>query len=591
MITIKKIKIAAIVTGIFTVAVGTGFLLFVPKEKIELTADGNKISWVNKSSRSTLGCKYYIYNDEFLVNKVTDESYILTKERLIDEVGPEKVKRVSINYGDKLVDVSWGDIEDLGSDNKISVELYNEKDKRVSYSNTVSVNFASGIKKYIVEFNGEEFEILNNTFEIKKSVLSDGITVAKLYAIDNRGNKGLTSTIPIYNYKVILSKEDDSLRYHIDDTTQSYTYRVILNGEDKGVIVNSDDLNRLLVDSKAPSAVNNVDFNFVDKRVNASWEDVIDNGSKYTVRIEASGNSYFNSAYSDDMEIEKRSDVKGYYYKVNKSSSYTITEKDIFTDKSDIDFNSEYGSYYLHIASIDNSDNISKTVSYKFTVKDPSIIEENNNSNTNEDTSSGNNDSTADNSSGNEENNSNNNSGEDTGTDISLEKEKMIKVMLVKEGSVTDDNYNKAMKIIGKLPYNIIKTINKENVSIYITNGEAEDLYKELTGNEIDSITGVFLYGTGKLVVISEASYMDSSLLHEMGHMIDYVLGGQSFKSSSSQFNEIYLKEKDSLIIDEYGKSTAYEYFAESFSAYYNNNYKLRVKSPETYNYLKEILA
>lgn len=594
----KRAKIIAAVSGIVVTGVGIVFFLLMPKEKIELTADGNNISWVNKSNKSTLGGKYYIYNDEFLVNKVTDESYFLTKEKLIDEVGPNKIDKAAINYGDKFVTISWEDVEDLGNDNKISVELYNEKERKVSYSNSVNVNFASGVKKYIVEFNGEEFEIFDNAFEIKKSALSYGITIVKVYAVDNRGNRGAVSSIPIYNYKIILSKEDDQLRYHIDDTTQNYTYRAIINGIDKGVIANSNELNELLLDDKAPLTIKNVEFNFVDKKVNANWKEVLDNGNDYIVRVEASGNSYFNSAYSDDMKIEKKSGVKGYYYAINKSSKYTVTNKDSFTDKSDIDFNSEYGDYYLHVASVDNLDNISKTTSHKFTVKDPSMVEEDKgtNTNTNEGTSSNNGNLNSDISTGG--GNLNDSSGDfnkDSNENLEPEnvknKEEMIKNILVKNGSVSSSNYNKAVNIINKLPYSIIKSIYKENAKIYITSGEAEDLCKELTGKKIDSITGVFLYGTGELIVISEVSYMDSSLLHEIGHMVDYILGGNNFKSSTSEFNKIYSEEKDTLLTDEYSKGSVYEYFAESFVMYYNNNYKLRVKSPKTYSYIKKLLT
>lgn len=589
----KKAKIIAATSGVVVTGLAACYLLLMPKEKIELIADGNNISWINKSNKSTLGCKYYIYNDEFLVNKVTDESYLLPKEKLIDEIGPDKIQKVTINYGDKFVTVTWKDVDDLGSDNEILVELYNEKERKISYSNSVNINFASGVKKYIVEFNGEEFEIFDNTFEIKKSLLSDGITIVKVYAVDNRGNKGIVSSMPIYNYKIILSKEDELLRYHIDDTTQNYTYRAVIDGVDKGVITNSDELNELLIDDKAPGVVKDVEFNFVDKKVNANWKDVSDNGNEYIVRLEASGNSYFNSAYSDDMKVERNSGLKGYYYAINKSSSYVVTNEDIFIDKSDIDFNSEYGDYYLHVASVDNSDNISKTTSFKFTVKDPTIIEEDKDSknDANKDTSSNDNDNTISTGGNNSNNNEGSNSNQSSESNTEKSKENMIKEILVTNGSVSTTNYNKAVDIISKLPYSVVESINNQGAKIYITSGEAEDLYKNLTGKEIDSITGVFLYGTGNLVVISEVSYMDSSLLHEIGHMIDYILGNNSFKSSTNEFNEIYLEEKDTLFTDKYAKSSTYEYFAESFAMYYNDNYKLRVKAPKTYNYIKRLLS
>lgn len=575
----KKAGIIALGGGVLAAGIGVSIILFVPKEKIALSIDDNKITWIDKSNVSLIGSKYHIYNDEFLVNKVTDQSYFLTKEKLIDEVGPEKVKKVNINYTDKSVYFTWDDANDLGTDNNIWVSLYNEKDRQVSYSNAVKMNFASGIYKYVVELKGVEYEVWDNSFSIDMSQLKDGITIAKLYAIDNRGNTGEIASIPLYNYKVILSKENENLRFHIDDRTQKYTFKAFINGKDRGFVESEYELNELLKDDLAPDTVDKVDFSFADKIANISWVEVDDKGRKFTVRIDAYGMSYYNSSSSDDMEVEKKDGVKGFYYSINKNSKYEVTDKDSFTATCDVDYIGDYGNYYFHIASVDNSGNISKTKTFKFEIKDPNVKEEESESSkpelpikppvSSEDNS-------------NDDNNSN--------TDNKEENE-LIESLIKKVGNVSKDNYDKAVNIISKIPQKILNGMKSEDIKIYLTSGEAEDVYVSLTGTSTNSITGAFVWGGTKTAVICETAYLDSTLLHELGHTADYILGNKKFVSNTDDFTMIYEEEKNLLFENnEYVRDSSYEYFAEVFSMYFNQNYKLRISAPKTYEYIKDIL-
>ena len=194
----KKAGVFALGGSIAAIGLGISILCFVPKEKIQLHIEDNHITWTDKSDKNALGSKYYIYNDEFLVNKVTTQSYMIPKEKLIDEEGPEKVSKVHINYTEKIIDFNWEDVKDLGTDNKIWVSLYDEQEKQISYSNAVNKNYASGVHKYIIDINGEEFEIYDEReFIVKREKLSNGITMTKLYSIDNRGNKSDITNIRI----------------------------------------------------------------------------------------------------------------------------------------------------------------------------------------------------------------------------------------------------------------------------------------------------------------------------------------------------------------------------------------------------------
>ena len=60
-------------------------------------------------------------------------------------------------------------------------------------------------------------------------------------------------------------------------------------------------------------------------------------------------------------------------YAINKNNKYILTDKDKFTERTDIDFEGDYGKYYIHLASLDNDGNLSKTNTYVFELQDPSI--------------------------------------------------------------------------------------------------------------------------------------------------------------------------------------------------------------------------
>lgn len=591
MIKIKKAGIIALGCGILTVGVTTGISLSLPREEITLSIEGNKISWIDKSSSNLLDSFYHIYNDEFLVNKITERSYLLNEEKLIDEIGPNKIKKVNIVYNGDTVDFEWDDVEDLGTDNNLKIGLYDKNDSLKAFSNVIKKNYSSGVAKYIVEFKGDEYEVWDNKFSIKISDLKDGITTVKLYGIDNRGNKGAISSIPFYNYKIILSKEHDYLRFNIDDVTQKYLYKAIINGKDAGEIFNNEDLNAFIVDNKSPKAPKDIKIISSDKITNMAWAESVDIGNSYNVKVIGSGLNYYNNVSSDEVSIEKKSGVKGYYYSINKEKNYVVTNRDTFTNKCDVDHMGEYGSYYFHIAAVDNDGNISKTNTYRFEKRDSSLNVDNSGTN------SSNNSNSNSNGSGNSNNGNGNNiqitpPSNTVTEEIESALDKKVKSIIKKVGNVTDYSFNKSVSILKLLPENTIDYMSSREIYVYITTGEAETLYKTFTGKESeDSITGAFVWGGYTTAVICETAYMDSTLLHELGHAFDYISGNGVLISSSNEFKNIYSEEKDSLFpSDEYANSSENEYFSESFSMYYKDYRQLKNNAPKTYEFLKRYL-
>ena len=82
-------------------------------------------------------------------------------------------------------------------------------------------------------------------------------------------------------------------------------------------------------------------------------------------------------------------------------------------------------------------------------------------------------------------------------------------------------------------------------------------------------------------------------LKHELGHAIDaqYLDGigdAAGLYSTTSEFTNIYLTEREQGFFDDYHKNSVYEYFAESY-AYVMEGNELFIKSyPDTYRYFKE---
>ena len=294
--------------------------------------------------------------------------------------------------------------------------------------------------------------------------------------------------------------------------------------------------------------------------------------------MQAYGLSYYNTSSSDEMVVNKSSKLKGYYYAINKDSKYSVSEKDSFTDKCDVDYIDEYGTYYFHIASVDEAGNISETKTYKFETKDITLDDKKENSN---DESSNSTKPPA---------NTNQSQDSDRNDDVD-ETNSIIRSLIRKVGNISETNLENAIEIINKIPENVIKEMNNNNISIYLTSGEAEDVCKTLTGATYESITGIFIWGDSKPAVICETAYMDSTLLHELGHATDYILGNENLISDNDEFAVVYEEEKDVFFANNsHIRDSQNEYFAETFAMYYNNNYQLKTKAPKTYEFLKKNL-
>lgn len=94
-----------------------------------------------------------------------------------------------------------------------------------------------------------------------------------------------------------------------------------------------------------------------------------------------------------------------------------------------------------------------------------------------------------------------------------------------------------------------------------------------------------------KAIYIDDREKARYSVIHEMGHFIDFSSG---FVSGTEEFEEIFNEEVD--LLRSFHKthinntSTAVEYFAESYQAMIIESEKMMEKCPNTYQFVQEVV-
>ena len=89
------------------------------------------------------------------------------------------------------------------------------------------------------------------------------------------------------------------------------------------------------------------------------------------------------------------------------------------------------------------------------------------------------------------------------------------------------------------------------------------------------------------------ANIIDDTVCHELGHMIDRDYKTNRHISDSLQFKAIYNREKLGFNVDrlyDYVTKNTHEYFAQAFSEYIRNPWRLKSCSPKTYEFMKNYI-
>lgn len=103
--------------------------------------------------------------------------------------------------------------------------------------------------------------------------------------------------------------------------------------------------------------------------------------------------------------------------------------------------------------------------------------------------------------------------------------------------NVTADILNSAENEIGVLPQNVVNAFNRDGWSINITN---DNIASKYFGGSYSNVMGATKMDSKQIIIQNKKSCVQSSVVHEMGHYIDWHF---NFPSLSDEFWEIYTQE------------------------------------------------
>lgn len=140
-----------------------------------------------------------------------------------------------------------------------------------------------------------------------------------------------------------------------------------------------------------------------------------------------------------------------------------------------------------------------------------------------------------------------------------------------------------------KLPIGIFKIIDYLELKIIFVDGYIGTVYDPELDEEIECETpGVY---SDHIYINSE--FEDYSIIvHELGHAVDFYnyLTQDMYLHMKDDFMEIFYKERDEFYHDlYYVRESPCEYFAETFSEFIHNPWKLRKFTPLSYEYMKNL--
>lgn len=156
------------------------------------------------------------------------------------------------------------------------------------------------------------------------------------------------------------------------------------------------------------------------------------------------------------------------------------------------------------------------------------------------------------------------------------------------EGNVDAGLVSLAQNYFSKIPQNVVNFLEANEVHIYITD---TNLANRFFAGQYPSVMGCTIYEDKTIYIEDRHSAVKSSIIHETGHMIDYLCG---WASSSTEFQDCYASEKDSFV--EIGKrdnnstSSTLEFFAEVWNQVILYPESCRVSAPRSYEYVRNVM-
>lgn len=149
---------------------------------------------------------------------------------------------------------------------------------------------------------------------------------------------------------------------------------------------------------------------------------------------------------------------------------------------------------------------------------------------------------------------------------------------------------------ISKIPHNVISAYYRDGGffcfcsedSLYeMNNSAAYDETSVYNNRNRYTLGGFYLGGelyNNVICLNVENPYVDSTVIHELGHYVDNKVGRVS---RTDAWEEVWLTERCNSGLGDYFTGDAGEYFAESYCQYKLNPEELQAKCPMTYEIIK----
>ena len=367
----KSLIKKSVITGSTLAVIGVCWYTKEIPVKAEMIINNNTIEWTTKKDKLK-GVTFQIFKNGEIISETDKFEFI--DENQVDKVAPNQINEIKTYRGINNFKILWQEPLDTGSNDIYQVFAVNKHGRKIFKTDEVESSFSSGISKYKVKFNNEEFETEKAEFSIDINDLKDEQYTIEIKSIDKEGNE---SEFKKFNFKF------DKLEFDIVDnklvpknslyTNTDYNFYIVdkslvddnkeIAQYDKKMFLLNQDIFNVLSDGTKPT-MSTPSYNIKNNALNLNWSNT-DKKSDYSFYVEAVNKVTFDKIYSDLIDVSGSSKVMGYHYCLNTDKDYEILSTDNYVesnslsiDTSNLDKNKKY---YFHIAKMDNNGLLSDT--------------------------------------------------------------------------------------------------------------------------------------------------------------------------------------------------------------------------------------
>lgn len=362
----------SIIVGSTLVVVGVCWYTKEVPVKAEMIVNNNTVEWTTKKE-NLKGITFQVFKNGKVI--LETDKLEFTDENQIDKVAPNQVSEIKTHRGINSFKVLWQEPLDNGNDNTYQIFAVNKHGRKLFKTEEVQSSFASGVSKYKIKFNNQEFETEKPEFYINIDDLKNDEYVVEIKTIDKAGNE---SEFKKFNFKF------DMLEFDIIDnklvpknslyTSQDYNFYIVdenlvsenkeIAQYDKKMFLLNQDIFTVLGSGIKPT-MSIPSYNIKNNTLNLTWSNANNKKNDYSFYVEAVNKITFDKIYSDLINVSGSSKVLGYHYRLDANKEYTVSSTDNYVESNSLSINisnlDKNKKYYFHLATMDNNGLLSDT--------------------------------------------------------------------------------------------------------------------------------------------------------------------------------------------------------------------------------------